>query len=263
MSELGSIIEEAAKLAGKIMREAPRDRIRIDAKEGHANFVTEYDQKVQQALFSFLSARIPEAHFLGEEQGQDTFQPEDTRGLTFVIDPIDGTSNFMKGYEPSVTSIGLLEDGAPLLGAVYNPWVDRLFLAEAGKGAFENGVPIHTDPAPLSRSLVTMGTAPYYPGLPDIAFRLAGIYLSRCIDIRRSGSAAWDLCMVASGRTGLYFEPKIQLWDYCAGALIAAEAGGTVTDFSGKPLSFSGPSSIAAASCGIAEEGDYLPDTLL
>ena len=220
MTEQLAIMEEAARRAGELMREASQRKIRIDAKEGHANFVTEVDRKVQDLLFSFLSERIPKAHFLGEEEGKDVFSERDTEGLTFVIDPIDGTSNFMKGYFPSVTSIGLLRDGVPYLGVVYNPWSGQLFSAEAGKGAFENGIPIHTDTAPLSESLVAMGTGPYYPGLPDIAFSLAADYITRCIDIRRSGSAAWDLCMVASGRTGMYFEPKIQLWDYCAGALL-------------------------------------------
>lgn len=258
--ELLSVISEAAEKAGDIMLEGSRNRIRIDAKEGHANFVTEYDKKVQDFLFSYLGSRIPEAHFLGEENGKDTFSEEDAKGLTFVIDPIDGTSNFMKGYFPSVTSIGLLKDGAPYIGVICNPYTGQLFTAQKGQGAAVNGTPLHTSSEPLSNSLVTMGTGPYYPGLPEKAFRQANRYMGRCIDIRRSGSAAWDLCQVAAGHAGLYFEPLIQIWDYCAGALICMEAGGTVTDYEGKPLSFRGPSSVAAASEGVAAGGSYLPE---
>lgn len=262
MNELMEIIGKAARGAGEIMRAAADSRIEIESKEGHANFVTEYDRRIQDYLFSRLSSEIPGAHFLGEENGRSDFKEEDIKGLTFVIDPIDGTSNFMKGNFPSVTSIGLLRDAKPYIGVVYNPFSDQLFSAEAGKGAFENNIAIHSSLSPLSESLVTLGTAPYYDGLSDVAFRLAADYIKRSVDIRRSGSAEWDLCMVASGRIGMYFEPLIQIWDYCAGALICAEAGGTVTDFGGRPLSFKGPSSIVAASEGVAREGNYLPDKL-
>ena len=258
--ELISIIGDAARKAGAIMLEGVKSRREVFAKDGHANFVTSYDKKVQDFLFQTLGSAIPEAHFLGEENGKDTFSGEDTKGLTFVIDPIDGTSNFMNGLFPSVTSIGLLKDGAPYLGVVYCPYADQLFSAEKGKGAFENGKQIHTSKAPLKESLVTMGTGPYYEGLPEKAFRQAALYMDRCIDIRRSGSAAFDLCMVAAGHTGLYFEPLIQLWDYCAGALICTEAGGTVTGYDGRPLPFNGPSSVVAASEGVAKEKGYLPE---
>lgn len=262
MSRLRTIIEKAAEEAGQIMLEAQKHGFAVDAKEGHANFVTEYDRKIQSFLFERLGREIPEAHFLGEENGSDVFRSEDEKGLTFVIDPIDGTSNFMKGNFPSVTSIGLLKDGAPYIGVIYNPFSGQLFSAEKGMGAEENGHPIHSSTSPMKESLVTMGTAPYYDGLPELAFRLANVYIHRCIDIRRTGSAEWDLCMVASGRTGMYFEPKIQIWDYCAGALICEEAGGRVTDFEGAPLSFRGSSGVVAASAGIVREGNYLPSSI-
>ena len=250
-----------ARQAGEIMREAHPESAGVIRKEGHANFVTEYDSRVQQFLFEKLSSLLPEASFVGEEDGKAVFLDSYRRGYTFVVDPIDGTSNFMRHYRPCTTSIGLLHDGAPYIGVVYAPFSDRLFAAGAGCGAYENGRELHTSADPLSRSLVTMGTAPYNSDKSHRAFTLAEAYLPRCIDIRRSGSASWDLCMVASGRIGLYFEPLIHLHDYAAGALIAMEAGAAVTDFDGNPLSFTGATAIAAATAGVASE-IYLPSDI-
>ena len=234
----------------------------IVTKEGRANFVTAYDEKVQDYLTGTFLSILPDAHFVGEEEGKEAFPQEYERGYTFVIDPIDGTSNFMKGYQLSVTSIGLLMDGDPFIGVVYNPYTDQMFYAQKGKGAFENGRQLSGSEDPLSFSLVSMGTAPYYEEeLTRSAFELGHRYLKKSIDIRRSGSAAYDLCMVASGRIGLFYEPLLQAWDYCAGALIVEETGGRVTDFSGNRLSCRGKSSVCAATAGVAK-GRYLPGDL-
>lgn len=254
-------IREAALEAGAIMRSAHegQDEISPDKiKAGHANFVTIYDKRVQEFLTGRLGEILPEAHFVGEENGKDAFDVSFRRGFTFVVDPIDGTSNFMNNYGPSVTSIGLFKDGKPFIGVVYNPWQEVMFSAAEGVGAFENGKTIHSSNEPLSMSLVSFGTAPYYPNLRDQVWKVGSFYLDRCVDLRRSGSAAWDLCMVASGRTGLFVEPLLQLWDYAAGAVILTEAGGRITDLAGKELDFCGASSIAAASAGVSR-ADYLP----
>ena len=257
--ELLKKITEIAKEAGEIILQAGQDK-GVTVKEGRANFVTEYDDRVQEFLIDALSKILPEAHFVGEEEGREVFPPSFERGFTFVIDPIDGTSNFMRGYDLSVTSIGLLKDGEPYIGVVYNPYSGQMFSAGRGLGAFENGRRLVSSPDPLSESLVSMGTAPYYEdALTKSAFELGHWYLKRSIDIRRSGSAAYDLCMVASGRVGLYYEPLLQVWDYCAGALIVEEAGGKVTDLTGAPLSFRGKDSVCAVTEGVAR-GPYLPE---
>ena len=121
-------ITSIARDAGKIMLEAKRPKIM--EKEGHANFCTEFDEKIQAFLIEKLKEIAPEASFLGEEDGQDEFLEKMRRGLCFVIDPIDGTSNFIYEYRPSVVSIGLLKDGAPFIGVVYNPYDDMMFLAK-------------------------------------------------------------------------------------------------------------------------------------
>ena len=251
-------MEDAARAAGRIMREADNIRATVTNKEGHGNFVTAYDKRVQAFLSDALGALLPEARFIGEEDGADAFTDDDRRGFAFCVDPIDGTTNFVTGFRPSVTSIALLKDGAPCLAAVYNPYDDLMLTAVRGGGARCNGAPIQSLDMPLSDSLVLVGTAAYNPEFNARTVALCGDYLPRCLDLRRTGSAAWDLCNLAMGRVGLFFELRLQLWDFAAAGLIAMEAGCALTDLDGKPLSWNGPSSILCASRGVARE-DYFP----
>ncbi len=244
-------IISAAKDAGEIMLSAKRPSIM--EKSGHANFCTETDEKIQAFLIERLKEILPEAQFLGEEDGHDIFSTKMSSGYCFVIDPIDGTSNFIYEYRPSVVSVGLLKDGKPYMAVVYNPYDDMMFSATAGEGAYMNGEKIMSSDAPLSDSLASFGTAPYYEEFRDGSFDIAKKLLPLCVDLRRSGTAAWDMCCVALGRCGLYFEMKIQLWDYAAAALIAQEAGCTLTDIDGNPLSFTGPTSAICRSRGVKE----------
>ena len=258
MTTLLSGVERAAREAGAIMLGANDVRSSVTAKEGHANFVTAYDKRVQAYLSGALAELLPQAHFIGEEDGADSFTDKDRHGFSFCVDPIDGTTNFMTGYRPSVVSIALLHDGVPVLGTVFNPYWDMMFSAVRGEGAHLNGVPIRSSGEPLSRSLACFGTAPYSPELAEQTFSLCAHYLPLCIDLRRSGSAAWDLCTVAMGTVGLFFETRLQLWDYAAAGLIAAEAGCRLTDMRGAALRWDGPSSVLCASRGVSGE-DYLP----
>lgn len=250
-------ITDVAKRAGDLMIAASDPKVK--EKSGHANFCTETDEKIQEFLVRELAKVVPEAQFLGEEEGKDEFIEKMKSGFLFVLDPIDGTSNFIYSYRPSVVSIALLKDGRPYIGVVYNPFNDEMYSAEAGKGAFLNGERIMSGISPLSYSLVVFGTAPYYTELRDKTFEMAKDILPLCVDIRRSGTAAWDMCCVAAGRCGLYFELRLQLWDYAAAALIATEAGCIVSDAKGKPLSYTGYSSAICRSRGVKE----IPECLL
>ncbi|WP_026527158.1 inositol monophosphatase family protein [Butyrivibrio sp. VCD2006] len=244
-------IKEIAKEAGEIMVNAVRPKIM--EKSGHANFCTETDEKVQRFLMEKLHEVLPEAQFLGEEDGQDVFTEKMSKGYCFVIDPIDGTSNFIYEYRPSVVSIALLKDGKAHMGVIYNPYDDMLFSAIDGQGAYMNGEEIMSSDAPLSDSLAVFGTAPYYTELRDRSFEIARNLLPLCVDLRRSGTAAWDMCCVALGRCALYFEMRVQLWDYAAAALIAKEAGCRITDIEGNPLSYTGPTSALCMARGVKE----------
>ena len=251
---------DVVRAAGAQMLAAHAERLQIHGSEnvleksGHANFVTIYDQKIQAMLVQDLLEILPEASIIGEESGQDKFSDEMARGYAFVIDPIDGTSNFMKGYYPSVVSVGLLKDGMPEAGVIYCPASDQMFSAQKGKGAFENGRQIFVNKDPLSDCLVGLGTAPYYEDCREASMKMWAYYLDHGIDIRRSGSAAYDLCMVASGRIGLFAEARLCLWDYTAGACIVEEAGGRMMDCAGNTLQYRGKSGIIAVGAGIQNE---------
>lgn len=250
-------ITEIARKAGKMMLAASDPKVK--EKTGHANFCTETDEKIQEFLMKELAKVIPEASFVGEEDGHDEFNDKMKQGFAFVIDPIDGTSNFIYSYRPSVVSIGLLKDGKPYIGVVYNPFSDEMYSAVAGQGAYMNDERIMSSSAPLSETLAVFGTAPYYEDIQEKSFDMAKKLLPQCVDLRRSGTSAWDMCCVAIGRCSLYFELRIQLWDYAAAALIATEAGCTVTDAAGKPLSYTGFTSVICRSRGIKS----IPDCLL
>lgn len=247
INEIIAIVKEA----GNVMLQAKRPTVM--EKAGHANFFTEVDEKIQAFLIGRLKQVIPEASFLGEEDGQDVFLEKMKSGFCFVIDPIDGTSNFIFAYRPSVISVGLLKDGDPYMGVVYNPFDDLMFSATKGEGAYLNGEQILSTDAPLKESLAIFGTTPYYTELRDRTFEVAKKLLPLCVDLRRSGTSAWDLCCVACGKAALYFELRLQIWDYAAAALIASEAGCRVTDVDGNPLSYRGTSSALCMARGIKE----------
>lgn len=247
-------IKQIAREAGEIMLTAVRPQVM--EKEGHANFCTETDEKIQAFLIEKLKEVVPEASFLGEEDGQDVFTEKMSQGYCFVLDPIDGTSNFIYAYRPSVVSVALLKDGKAYMGVIYNPYDEMMFTAVTGQGAYLNGERIMSSDLPLSDSLSVFGTAPYYTELQDKTFEIAKKLLPLCVDLRRSGTAAWDMCCVAMGRCSLYYEMRIQLWDYAAAALIASEAGCTLTDVSGNPLSYKGPTSVICRARGVKEIPD-------
>lgn len=246
------IIEDiiaVAKAAGKTILAADRSAIGVQDKQGHANFVTKYDVRVQEEVKEALHNLFPEAKFLCEEDDK-----ANTTGAEylFIIDPIDGTTNFIKDYHMSCISIGLVKNNERFMGVVYNPYLDEVFYAERGKGAFLNGKQIHVSGEPLSNGIVLFGTAPYYEELNRKSFDMAYDYFKKALDIRRSGSAALDLCAVAAGRAELFFELNLSPWDFAAGALIVEEAGGVVTDAEGGALPITEPSSLIARN-GVTE----------
>ena len=248
LDELLSVVRKS----GYIIRLADDAEREVTSKEGHANFVTKYDTAVQNFLQEELKKILPEAAFIGEEgDHRETL----AKGYAFIVDPIDGTTNFIKKYNKSCVSVALAKDGGIVLGIVYNPYSNEMFYAEKGKGAFLNDKPIHTAQGRLEDELVCVGTAPYYTELRDQTFELAKYMAEKSLDIRRTGSAAIDLCDVAAGRIGLYFELRLSPWDYAAGSLIVTEAGGKVSRIDGSPLSFAEGGPVIAG--GAAAYDDY------
>ena len=236
MKEIHTILDEiiaAAKECGQVMLQADRSNIGIKDKAGKANFVTRYDCKIQEMLQMKLAQILPAAEFFGEEED---CQIDRNAEYIFVVDPIDGTTNFIKDYHMSCISIGLLRNGKRYLGVVHNPCLDETFYAISGEGAYMNGNTIHVSDDSLENSIVLFGSSPYNTELAKASFELAYEYFQKCLDIRRSGSAALDLCAIASGRAEIYFELILFPWDFAAGALIVEEAGGVVTTVEGGEL---------------------------
>ncbi len=203
-----------------------------------SNFVTTADLNVQNALEAGLRTIAPTFAFLGEESDDHAIDPATP---TWVIDPIDGTTNFIHRAAYSAISVGLVQNGQPILGVVFNPYLDELFAAAAGQGATCNGQPILvTDLDSFDTALVGIGTMPYFKQYASDVFRLFKNLFLAGADIRRSGTAALDLCSLAMGRLDVFAEPMLYPWDYAAGSLIIREAGGRLTDWAGNDLAVDG-----------------------
>lgn len=258
----------AVREAGFIVRDAHRnpkngalaaeDVTDKDTAHAQVNFVTAYDQKVQAFLIEKLSKALPEAKFMAEEDGADKTDPN--TGLCFVIDPIDGTANFIRGLSCSAVSVALLSEGTPVLGMVYQPYAGELFLAVQGEGTqlYYKGNPperVSVSSRPMKEAVAVLGTSPYYKDeLGETTVSLFKNCLYHAADVRRSGSAAYDFCNLAMGRTDLFCEARLSPWDYAAGYLIVTEAGGQVTCLDGSPLRFDQPCSVLAAGKGCYAE---------
>ena len=230
--------------AGDIILEAQHIKDHVESKQGQANFVTKYDVEVQEFLYRKLSEVLPEASFMGEED--DVKNHQINKGYCFIIDPIDGTTNFIFDYKHSCISVALMLEGEIILGVVYNPYLKELFTAEKGKGAYLNGSQLLVKELALEDGVASIGTAPYYREKADETFRIARLVYNKALDLRRSGSAALDICYVAAGRIVLYYELLLSPWDYAAGSLILIEAGGRISTMDGNPITFEQPISILA-----------------
>ncbi len=241
---------------GKIMLSAhdiESNEENISAKSGAGNFVTVFDVKVQETLIRGILQILPEARFLAEESA--SFSEDYSKGICFVIDPIDGTANFIHDMRCSAVSVGMLCDNEPVFGAVYAPYIDEMFVASKGEGAYLNGKPIHTASRTLEEALVSFGTSPYYrEELADASFDVAKRLFMKTADIRRSGSAAVDLCFLACGRTDVFFEALLSPWDYAASYVIVTEAGGEMLQMDGQQISLTSPSSVLCVTKSVKNE---------
>ena len=243
MKDLVNKICLLVKDCGKVILNADREKMAIDIKSGVTDLVTEYDKGIQEQIAIGLKKILPEAKFIGEEGSSDELTDD---GYAFVVDPIDGTTNFIKDFHMSAISVALLKGKEVVAGVVYNPYLDEIFYAMKGQGAYCNGKKISVSSQPMSNALVLFGTSPYDKKLFGKTVEIISGYFEQALDIRRSGSAALDLCSVACGRAELYFELQVSPWDFAAGKLLIEEAGGVVTTFDGAPLSFEGKTSILA-----------------
>lgn len=227
---------EAALAAGRTQRTYFRRPIDV-VKKGPIDLVTAADLEVEQAFRELIAARFPSHEVLGEEAAG---APGGRRsGHRWIIDPVDGTTNFVHGLALFCVSIALEIDGRVDVGVVYDPIGEELFTAERGEGARLNGrrLAVTSRDALIDALLVT--GFPYRPrGGRRHQVDVFAAFLQASRAVRRLGSAALDLCYVAAGRFDAFWEDQLHAWDIAAGALIVTEAGGRVTDYADAPVDF-------------------------
>ena len=242
--ELIRKISEIVEKAGEIMLSAENIDSVTRQKSSAADLVTAYDVEIENFLRERLLPLVPGSIFYGEEEKENQ---DPTRGWAYIVDPIDGTANFTRGFSQSAISVALLEDGVPRYAVVLDPYRKELYTAKRGCGAFCNGQPIHVSNRPLNQGIFGMGTAPYNPELHDLTLELTRKLFERSCDFRRMGAAVPDLCAMACGRLDAFFECLLSPWDYAAGSLLIEEAGGTISTLDGAPLPYNRKCSVWAS----------------
>ena len=218
--------------AGDMIRDAHDIEKDTREKNGAADLVTKYDVAVQAFLQKELLALVPEADFLGEEGEHEALD----KPWVFVVDPIDGTTNFVRHMHHSNIAVALVHEGCVAYGVVYNPFTEEMFAARRGGGAFLNGRPIHVSDRDMSHAITMCGSTIYDRRFTDRSFSLMRRLYDLGLDFRRFGSAELDVCYVACGRAEVFFECRLSPWDYAAGSLILTEAGGKITRLDGSPI---------------------------
>jgi len=236
MHPMLNIAVKAARKAGSIINRASIDvdLVRVSRKQ-HNDFVTEVDRAAESAIIEVIRTAYPEHAILAEESGQSWADGEEQSEFTWVIDPLDGTTNFIHGFPQYAVSIGLLHKGVPSQAVVYDPTRDELFTASKGAGAFLNNRRIRvTRRDKLADCLI--GTGFPFRDLEgmDEYLEMFALMTRSCAGLRRPGAAALDLAYVACGRLDGFFERGLKPWDMAAGMLLITEAGGLVGNYSGE-----------------------------
>jgi myo-inositol-1(or 4)-monophosphatase len=227
---------QAARSAGQLLL-SRIDSIREVRHKGLVDLVTDVDVQSEQEVSAALLGAFPTHTILGEEGG---LTGGADRRFRWIVDPLDGTTNYTHGFPFFCVSIGLEVDGRLLLGVVYAPYLDELFVAERGAGATLNGAPAHVShTSELRQSMVTTGFPYERQALPR-ALRSFEALSHQAQAVRRLGSAALDMCYVACGRFDAYWEHQVKAWDLAAGAVIVTEAGGQLSATDGAPFDIDG-----------------------
>jgi myo-inositol-1(or 4)-monophosphatase len=245
--EAEAVLELAVRLArraGALQRERHESELRIETKSSAVDLVTDVDRACEEAIVAGIRRERPGDAIVAEEGSG--FAPAGA-AWRWVIDPLDGTTNYAHGYPCFCVSIGVEDAGGPAVGVVYNPLLDELYHAVRGGGAFRNGRPIRvSDQAELPRSLLATGFAYDRREQPSPNLAHFAAFLRRAQAVRRDGSAALDLAAVACGRFDGYWELQLRPWDVAAGGLLVLEAGGRLTDVAGRPGAWSGDEVVAS-----------------
>ena len=216
----------------------------VEHKDGCLeNIVTSSDVAVQDFLCKELRSLVPGCGFFCEEKDLQ----EECKEYTWIIDPIDGTANYARGIAQCAISVALSHNGEVVLGVVYVPFMNELYCAEKGGGAMLDGRPIHVSDRPFEDGILCTAMSTYRKQYAHLCNSIIMDAYMDCNDVRRFGSAAVELCCLAKGNCELYFEFRLQSWDYAAAMLILQEAGGYICNLEGKLPRLDGPDLILAA----------------
>ncbi|QQS37534.1 MAG: inositol monophosphatase [Ignavibacteriales bacterium] len=226
-------IIQISKAAGEIIRDGFGKNVGIDFKTNESNLVTETDKASEKLIKEFIERKYPTHSILAEESGRLDKSGE----YVWVVDPLDGTTNFAHKFPIFSVSIGVQKNGRTVAGVVYDVMQDNIYAAEIGGGAFINGIKISvSETKSLGRSLLVTGFPYNISDNPENAFQKFAALTKASRGMRRLGSAAIDFCYVARGVFDGFWEVFLNPWDICAGKLILEEAGGIVTDFIGTEI---------------------------
>ena len=218
----------------EILRHYFEGTFEIKSKDTLNNLVTEVDKKAEDAIINVIRGEFPAHFILSEEVGELSTESN----YKWIIDPIDGTVNFAHGTPICCISIGLELDGIIIMGAVFNPFMNELFFAEKGKGAFLNNKPLKVSVNDQIESACLVTGFPYkWATIEADPISVFERFIRKGLPVRRLGSAAIDLCWVAAGRFDGFWEYNLNPWDIAAGYLIIEEAGGRISNFKGEPYS--------------------------
>jgi myo-inositol-1(or 4)-monophosphatase len=236
-SALLNVMIKAARRAGRMLKRdfGEIEHLQVSLK-GPANFVSAADRRAEDILHEELTKARPGYGFLGEEGGD---RPGADKTHIWIVDPLDGTSNFLHGIPQFCISIALQRDGMIVAGVIYNPATDELFTAERGKGAFLNDQRLRVAARQRLVDAIVACALPHY-GRGDLMVfqREFSAVQEKVAGLRRFGSAALDLAWIAAGRLDGYWERDLSPWDMAAGVALVREAGGFVTDLDGKDAMF-------------------------
>jgi myo-inositol-1(or 4)-monophosphatase len=222
-----------AREAGAVLAEGYGRRHRPERK-GRIDLVTEYDRRAEALLLARIAERFPGHSVLAEESGVRTAPGS---ALRWIVDPLDGTTNYAHNYPFFAVSVAVEDSGGILAGAVYDPTRDEMFTAARGRGATLNGAPLRvSEIGRVEDALLVTGFGYDVREHPERSLPFFHAFLVRAQGIRRDGSAALNLCYVAASRFDGFWERGLSAWDMAAGSLIVREAGGVVTDYRGGPV---------------------------
>ncbi|HEY4556478.1 MAG TPA: inositol monophosphatase family protein [Lysobacter sp.] len=229
-----TLMVKAARAAGNVLL---RHMHRLDAlnvvEKGRMDYASEVDGLAEKEIIKEFRRATPDYAILGEESGP--LNSGHQARYTWVIDPLDGTSNYLHGIPHFCVSIALVENGEPIHGVIFDPLRNELFTASRGSGATLNDKRVRvTERKDLNGAMIITGFPPRERARASAHLKCVDVLLTEAEDIRRTGSAALDLAYIACGRADAYFEAGVKPWDIAAGALMVREAGGKVVDFRGR-----------------------------